>query len=84
MSAESITKPKLKHSQIIRCSSIRIDVVMVHARGHLADGALGEFMDFFTVGIVGVSHAAQSRNIGVLNCAPMAMGLLNEDGIPDW
>uniref|UniRef100_A0A0N5AAD2 Aldo_ket_red domain-containing protein n=1 Tax=Syphacia muris TaxID=451379 RepID=A0A0N5AAD2_9BILA len=62
-----------KLAEVTDASPVQIDIVMTYCRGTLNDNSLGEYYRFF-----------ESRNIAIINAAPLSMGLLTSSGPPKW
>uniref|UniRef100_A0AC35F475 NADP-dependent oxidoreductase domain-containing protein n=1 Tax=Panagrolaimus sp. PS1159 TaxID=55785 RepID=A0AC35F475_9BILA len=59
--------------EVIKQSTVKIDVFMSYSRASLNDNSLGEHIPFF-----------KARDIAVLNAAPFSQGLLTEKGPALW
>lgn len=59
--------------EVIEKSPVELDTVLTYCRGTLFDDSLAEYLPFF-----------ESRRLGVINAAPLGMGLLTSSPPPDW
>lgn len=58
---------------VLERSTVKIDTVLTYCRACIHDNGLQEYIPFF-----------QERGIGIINASPIAMGLLSNQGPPDW
>ncbi|KAH9384290.1 hypothetical protein HPB48_026283 [Haemaphysalis longicornis] len=59
--------------EVIEKSPVELDTVLTYCRGTLFDDSLAEYLPFF-----------ERRRLGVINAAPLGMGLLTSSPPPDW
>lgn len=59
--------------EVIEKSPVELDTVLTYCRGTLFDDSLGEYLPFF-----------ENRCLGVINAAPLGMGLLTSSPPPAW
>ncbi|RNA06535.1 L-galactose dehydrogenase-like [Brachionus plicatilis] len=62
-----------KLKELLELSTIRIDTVLTYTHLTLDDTSLLDFSEYF-----------RSKGVGVINSAPLSMGLLTEIGPPNW
>jgi len=58
---------------IIERSPVKIDTILSYSRLNFNDRSLVDYISYF-----------ESKNIGVINAAPLSMGLFTAKGPPDW
>ncbi|VDN05131.1 unnamed protein product [Thelazia callipaeda] len=58
---------------VLENSPIKIDIVMTYGRATLCDNSFGEYRQYF-----------ESYGVGVVNGAPLSMGLLSDEGPKEW
>merc|ERR1712112_771033 len=65
--------PLKEFQKVLDKTPVKVDVVLSYCRNTLIDITLKEYLPYF-----------ESKHLGIINASPTSMGLLTNNGPPDW